>query len=182
MSRLPLPAEDQMTDAQRAVHDAIVDGPRGQIRGPFPVWLRCPRMADRAQKLGQYFRFETSLPRDLAEIAICVTGAHYKAEFEWWAHAQFARDEGVAEEVLEAIRTGREPVFEDMRSKTVYQTARALNLRHRLSDDEFAMAKQVLGEEGLVEVIGLCGYYALVSLTLNVAEVPTPDGSRAFDV
>ena len=181
MSRLPLPPHDQMTDAQRAVHDNIVSGPRGKIQGPFPAWLRNPEMADRAQKLGEYFRFNTSLGRDLAEIAICVTGAHYKAEFEWWAHAQFARDEGVAEDVLEAIRTGREPVFEDMRSKTVYQTACALNRRHRLTDDEYAMAVQVLGEEGLVDVIGLCGYYAMVSLTLNVAEVGTPDGSRAFD-
>ena len=181
MSRLPLPPHDQMTEAQRAVHDAIVDGPRGKIQGPFPVWLRCPEMANRAQKLGQYFRFETSLPRDLAEIAICVTGAHYKAEFEWWAHSQFARDEGVAEEVLEAIRTGQVPVFKDAKSEAVYQTARALNERHRLSDDEYANAVQVLGEEGLVEVIGLCGYYALVSLTLNAYEVSPPDGSTAFE-
>ena len=180
MSRLSNLPYEAMTDEQKKVHDNIVSGPRGTITGPFLAWIRAPDMADRAQKLGEYFRFGTSLGRDLAEIAICVTGAHYKAEFEWYAHSRMAHDAGVPEEVTEAIRQGREPVFENVRAKTVYQTARALNLRHRLTDEEYAMAKQVLGEEGLMDVIGCCGYYALVSLTLNVFEMPTPDGSRAF--
>ena len=181
MSRLSALPYEEMSDEQKAVHDAIMAGPRGSVRGPFLPWLRAPGMAGQAQVLGEYFRFNTSISRDLAEIAICVTGAHYRAEFEWWAHSRMAHEAGVPEDVTEAIRTGREPVFEDIKSKTVYQTARALNLRHRLSDDEFALAKQVLGEQGLVEVIGLCGYYALVSLTLNTYEIETPDDSRAFD-
>jgi len=180
MSRLTTPAYDDMTPEQRRVHDAIVSGPRGSIRGPFLAWIANPDMADRAQKLGEYFRFNTSLTRDLAEIAICVTGARYKAEFEWWAHARMAHEAGVPEAVTEAIRQGAEPVFETEAARVVYRTARALNLRHRLTDAEFAEARAVLGEEGLVDVIGLCGYYALVSLTLNAYEVPTPDGSRAF--
>ena len=180
MSRLSTPAYGDMTEAQKVVHDAITSGPRGSIRGPFLAWITNPEMAMAGQKLGEYFRFNTSITRDLAEIAICVTGAHYKAEFEWWAHSRFAHEEGVSEDVTEAIRQGQEPVFEDIKSKTVYETARALNLRHRLTDDEFALARQVLGEEGVVDVIGLCGYYALVSLTLNAYEVETPDGSQAF--
>jgi len=175
-----MPPYERMTEAQKEVHDAIVSGPRGSIQGPFLAWLQAPGMAMRAQELGAYFRFGTSLPRDLAEIAILVTGAHYRAEFEWWAHARFARDEGVPDDVIEAIRVGREPIFETVRAKCVYETARALNLRHRLSDEEFELAKKVLGEEGLMDTIGLCGYYALVSLTLNAYEVATPDGSRAF--
>ena len=137
-------------------------------------------MAEKAQALGEYFRFNTHLTRDLAELAILVTGAHYKAEFEWWAHRQMALDAGVSSEVCDAIQRGHEPVFDTIAAKTVYQTAVALNERHRLSDEEFSVARQVLGEEGLVDVIGLCGYYALVSLTLNTYEVPTPDGSTAF--
>ena len=180
MSRLSTPPYDAMTPDQKRVHDAITSGPRGSIRGPFLAWINNPDMADRAQQLGEYFRFNTSISRDLAEIAICVTGAHYKAEFEWWAHRQFALDEGVPEDVLDAIQQGREPVFDTIAAKTVYQTARALNEHHRLTDEEFATARQVLGEQGLVDVIGLCGYYALVSLTLNTYEMPTPDGSTAF--
>ena len=180
MSRLAPPAYEAMTDAQKEVHDAIVSGPRGTMRGPFLAWITNPGMAMPAQKLGEYFRFNTALSRDLAEIAILVTGAHYEAEFEWWAHSRMAHEAGVSEEITEAIRLGREPVFEDVKSKTVYETARALNYDRRLSDDAFALARQVLGEEGLMDVVGLCGYYALVSLTLNVFEVETPDGSKAF--
>lgn len=180
MTRLPdLPAE-AMTPEQRRVHDAIMAGPRGSVQGPFLAWMRNPELADSAQRLGEYFRFRTSLPRDLAELAICLTAVHYKAEFEWWAHVRMAHDAGVPEHVTEAIRAGREPAHESGKARAVWRTTRALNERHRLSDAEFAEAREVLGEQGLVDVIGLCGYYALVSLTLNAFEVPVPDGSRPF--
>lgn len=180
MSRLTTPAYEDMTEAQKKVHDAIVSGPRGTVRGPFLPWMANPEMAMAGQKLGEYFRFNTSLTRDLAEIAILVTGAHYRAEFEWWAHSRMAHEAGVSTDVTDAIRDGKEPVFDTVAAKTVYETARALNQNHRLSDDAFAHARQILGEAGLVDVIGLCGYYALVSLTLNAYEMPTPDGSTAF--
>lgn len=180
MSRLTPPAYEQMTDAQKAVHDAIVSGPRGSVRGPFLAWIANPEMADRAQKLGEYFRFDTSIARDLAEIAILVTGARYRAEFEWWAHSRMAGEAGVPNAVIEAIRTGADPAFDDVAAQTVYRVAYALNHRHRLTDGEFADANTVLGQQGLIDVIGLCGYYALVSLTLNAFEIATPDGSTAF--
>ena len=180
MSRLTPPDYDQMTAAQQTVHDAIVSGPRGSVRGPFLAWIVNAEMADRAQKLGEYFRFNTSISRDLAEIAILVTGAHYRAEFEWWAHCRMAREAGVPETAIEAIRTGDEPELDDQAAGAVYRVAHALNHRHRLTDAEFAEARAVLGEQGLVDVIGLCGYYALVSLTLNAFEVETPDGTIAF--
>ena len=180
MSRLSTPLYEDMSPEQQRVHDIIVNGPRGDLRGPFAPWLVNPGFAEAAQAVGEYCRFNTNLSRDLAEIAICVTGAHYKAEFEWWAHAGFARNAGVSDEVLEAIRTGAEPSFETEKQTIVYQTAMALNHRHRLSDAEFSEAREVLGETGLVDVIGLCGYYAMVSLTLNAYEMPTPDGSTAF--
>lgn len=180
MTRLPPLQYYDMTPAQRAVHDAIVAGPRGSVRGPFLTWMRNPEMADAAQKLGEYFRFNTVLPRDQAEIAILVTGAHYRSEFEFWAHSELAREVGVSDDVIKAIRVGERPEFPTDAARLVYETARALNARQRLTDAEYAAALDVLGEQGVVDVIGLCGYYALVSLTLNVAEVPTPDGSRAF--
>lgn len=181
MSRLSdLPVEE-MTPEQRRVHDAIANGPRGSVRGPFMPWLRNPEFADAAQKLGEYCRFRTTLSRDLAEIAICVTAVHYKAEFEWWAHSRMAHEAGVPEHVTDAILAGREPMLDSEQARAVWRTARALNEHHRLTDAEFAEARAVLGERGLVDVVGLCGYYALVSLTLNTFEIPVPDGSRVFD-
>ena len=181
MIRLQETAYDRMTPEQQRVHDAIVGGPRGSIRGPFLAWLANPAFADAAQKVGEYCRFGTTLPRDLAELAICVTAAHYRAEFEWWAHARMAHEAGLPPAVTDAIRRGREPRLDTVAARSVYRTAVALNRRHRLSDAEFAEAREVLGEQALVDVVGLCGYYALVSLTLNAFEVPVPDGSRAFE-
>jgi 4-carboxymuconolactone decarboxylase len=181
MSRLEEIPYERMTPDQRRVHDAIVGGPRGSISGPFLAWLANPDFAGAAQKLGEYCRFNTTLPRDLAELAICVTAAHYRAEFEWWAHSRMAQDAGVPSAVTDAIRRGREPQLDTVAARAVYRTAVALNRRHRLTDAEFAEAREVLGEQGLVDVVGLCGYYALVSLTLNTFEVPVPDGGRAFD-
>jgi 4-carboxymuconolactone decarboxylase len=181
VNRLPDLPPEEMTPEQRRVYDAIVSGPRGSVRGPFPAWLRNPEFADAAQKLGEYCRFRTTLSRDLAEIAICVTAAHYRAEFEWWAHSRMAHEAGVPEHVTKAIRTGHQPEFDNDRPRAVWRVAKALNERHRLTDAEFTEARTVLGEQGLVDVVGLCGYYALVSLTLNTFEVPVPDGSRAFD-
>ena len=181
MSRLQEIPYDRMTPEQKRVHDAIVGGPRGTIRGPFLAWLANPGFADAAQKLGEYCRFDTTLPRDLAELAICVTAVHYRAEFEWWAHSRMAHDAGVPVAVTDAIRRGAEPRLDTAAARAVYRTAVAINKRHRLTDAEFAEAREVLGEQGLVDVVGLCGYYALVSLTLNTFEVPVPDGSRAFD-
>ena len=179
MTRLSVPDYADMSPEQQRVHDAIASGPRGSVRGPFLPWLQTPDMADPAQKLGEYYRFRCSLSRDLAEIAILVTGAHYRAEFEWWAHSRMAHEAGVPEHVTEAILEGRDPSLEG-KAQAVYATARALNLRHRLTDAEFTAARDTLGEDGLMDVIGLCGYYALVSLTLNAYEIDTPDGSRAF--
>lgn len=181
MIRLPDLPYEKMTPEQQRVHDAIASGPRGSVRGPFLAWLRNPEFADSAQKLGEYCRFRTTLPRDLAELAICVTAAHYRAEFEWWAHSRMAHEAGVPADATDAIRRGREPHLPTAAGRAVYRAASALNKRHRLTDAEFAEAREVLGEEGLLDVVALCGYYALVSLTLNTFEVPVPDGSRAFD-
>lgn len=181
MTRLPELPVEEMTAEQRRIHDAIAHGPRGSIGGPFLAWLRNPKFADAAQRVGEYCRFHTVLGRDLAEIAILVTAVHYKAEFEWWIHRQLAHEAGVPEHAMDAILAGNEPKFEDEKARMVWQIARALNERHRLSDAEFKEAESVLGKNGLLDMVGLCGYYALVSLTLNAYEVPVPDGSRVFD-
>src|SRR5438128_2321846 len=102
---------NKLTPDQKKAADAIVAGPRGGLRGPFEPWLRRPELADRAQKLGEYCRFNSSLPKDLSEIAICLIGRHFKAQFEFYAHARLAREAGLSPEVVEAIRTRQTPPF-----------------------------------------------------------------------
>ena len=181
MSRLPGLDPAEMSPEQRRIHDEIVAGPRGRIEGPHRAWLHSPGLADPAQKLGAYLRFDSHLPPRLSELAILVTGAHFRAEYEWHAHVRFAHKAGIPEAVTEAIRKGETPALADPESRIVHRAARELNHERRLDRSTFDEAVEVLGMPALVDLIGLVGYYSLVSLTLNAFEIPTPDGSSAFD-
>ncbi|OAI41040.1 4-carboxymuconolactone decarboxylase [bacterium SCGC AG-212-C10] len=176
MARLtPLALED-MTPEQRKVADEIVSGPRGGMRGPFEAWLRSPGLADVAQKLGAYCRFESSLPPDLSELAILLTGKHWKAQFEFWAHARLAKSVGLAPEIIEAVRLGTPPPFTRDEERVIYDFVTTHFRENRVSDELFQRAVAAFGERGVVDLIGLVGYYGLVSFTLNVFEVPVPEG------
>lgn len=176
MGRLEPLTNEVMTEEQRKVADAIRSGPRGGMRGPFEAWLRSPGLADRAQELGAYCRFGTELPGDVRELAILLTGKRWRAQFEFWAHARLGRQEGLPEEVIEAIRTGERPELEREDLRVVYDVVTEHFETNRLSGATYERAIAVLGQRGLVDVIGIVGYYGLVSMTLNVFEVGLPEG------
>jgi len=180
MSRLPDLPREAMSGEQRRIHDEIVAGPRGRVQGPLKVWLNSPGLADTAQKLGAYLRFDSDLPPRLSELAIIVTGAHYKAEFEWYAHVRYAHDAGIPEAVTEAIRLGETPELADADQRIVHAVAVELTRDHRLGGATFEAAVAELGLPALSDLIAIVGYYGLVSLTLNAFEIPAPDGSSAF--
>ena len=180
MSRLPELAYDRMSTEQRRIHDEIVAGPRGAVVGPLKAWLHSPALADHAQKLGAYARYQSALPPHLSELAILVTGRVWKADFEWYSHVGPAREAGISDSVIEAIRTDGEPPFEDDPSRMVYAVSRELHETRRLSEDTFARAKEALGQQALVDLIGILGYYTLISMTLNAFDIETPDGSTYF--
>ena len=177
MSRVPEIDPDALTAEQRRVYDTIVADPRGGVRGPLAIWLQRPELADRAQALGRYCRYESSLPPRLSELAILVTAKVWGAEFEWYAHAPLARDGGLPEAVIEAIRADAEPAFAADDEAVVYAVARGMNAEKRLPQDLYDRAVAVLGLGGLVDLIGVLGYYSLVSMTLNAFEVELPDGT-----
>jgi 4-carboxymuconolactone decarboxylase len=180
MSRLPDLAYEQMNDDQKRIHDDIAAGPRGAVVGPLKAWLHSPALADRAQKLGAYARYQSALPPHLSELAILVTGWVWRADFEWYSHVDPAREAGISEAVIEAIRTRAEPPFEDDQSRMVYEVARELHETRRLSKATYDAAKVELGDQQLVDLVGILGYYSLISMTLNAFDIPTPDGSKPF--
>jgi 4-carboxymuconolactone decarboxylase len=176
MPRIPDIVPDQLTPAQRAVHDRILTGPRGRVEGPLRVWLTSPELADRAQALGAFCRFGSSLPPRLSELGILVVGAYWRAKFEWYAHAPLGIAGGLEPAAVEAIRVGATPTFAKADERAVYTFARELVTARRVSDATYAMARQELGEVGVVDLVGILGYYGLVSMTLVTFEVPLPPG------
>lgn len=175
MSRIVAPNTADLSERQREVYEAIRSGPRGAVRGPLAVWLRRPELADRAQALGHYCRYNTLLPPRLSELAILTIARIWGAEFEWWAHKAVALKAGLSEAVIEAIRTNQEPAFENEDEAVVSAFTRAVHLERRVSDELYARAVEILGEEMVVDLVGILGYYALISITINVFDVDLPD-------
>ena len=177
MPRLSPPDPGALTADQKRVHDAITSGPRGRVQGPLAIWLHRPELADKAQALGAYCRYGTSLPPRLSELAILTTAVIWRAEFEWYAHKPIALEAGVAPEVVAALLEGREPRFQHEDEAVVHAFARTLHLERRIPDGLYERAMRVLGQDAVVDLTGLLGYYTLISMTLNVFEVALPDGA-----
>lgn len=174
--RLGPPDPTTFSDDQRRVHDQIASGPRGRVRGPLAIWLHRPALAEAAQKLGAYCRYGSSLDPRLSELAILTMATVWQAEFEWWAHKPIALKAGLPAAVVEALRIGAPPAFPDRETETVHAVTRTLSAERRLTDALYAEAEAVLGADRLVDLVGLCGYYTLISMTLNAFEVPLPEG------
>lgn len=182
MSRLAIPDYDSMNAEQRRIYDEMVAGPRGTVPAPQQIWLHAPKFCDPAQQVGAFCRYGTTLPTALSELAILVVGAHWRADYEWWAHARIARENGLPDPIIEAVRKGEQPDFEgqDPRAPVIYEIVKEMLDTKRLGQASYDNALKVLGEQTLVEVVGIAGYYCLISLTLNVFDVKTPDGSQPF--
>jgi 4-carboxymuconolactone decarboxylase len=176
-SRMPLIDTAQLTPAQQQVYDAIASGPRGAVRGPLAVWLTSPDLADKAQNLGAFCRYGTSLPPRLSELAILVTGAHWQAGYEWFAHAPIGIAAGLSPVAVEAIRKGETPTGLAADEQLVYAFAREMWRDRRVSDATYQATKAKLGEKAVVELVGVLGYYTLISMTIVTFDVPLPAGT-----
>lgn len=174
MERLGIPSADELKEEQQAVYDKVVNGPRGRIGGALQFWLHRPELADRAQELGVYLRYNTSLPARLSELAILVTVRHWGAEFEW-IHAPIAMDAGLSPVSVEALKQGRKPVFDKDDETLIYEITRDLLLNKHVSDELYALGMEVLGQDAMVDLVGIIGYYTLIAFTLNTFDVlPEP--------
>jgi 4-carboxymuconolactone decarboxylase len=177
MTRLPMIAEDKQTDAQRAAIKTVTAGKRAGVRGPFAALLRSPELCARAAHLGEFCRFETSLPDRLSEMAILITAYNWRAQYEWFAHAPMAQKGGLSDDIIEAIRAGKKPASMNADEAVLYDFCTELHNTKRVSDATYAKAVQTFGERGVVEILGISGYYVLVSMVLNTSKVELPAGA-----
>lgn len=187
MTRLRTLTRADLDDEQAQLWDGIVDSRGGGVDlfdedgclvGPFNAFVHQPKIGRRLSSLGGLLRFRTSIDRRLGEVAICTVGSHWHSEFEFWAHAPMALEFGVSEAVVDALRDGRPPEFERDDERIVHAVTSQLLHDRRVDDATFAEAEALLGETGLVELGALVGYYCLISMMLNLFEIPLPAGEQ----
>jgi 4-carboxymuconolactone decarboxylase len=173
---------EEMTAEQKVVVDSIMSGPRGSMNGlggPFNALLRSPDLGDRVQKVGEYVRFKTSLPQHLNEMAILITARHWTSQYEWYAHHALAMKAGLNPAVADDISAGRRPAAMQPDEAIVYDFSRELLDTKQVSDARFDAVKARFGERGVIDLVGVLGYYTMVSMLLNVDRYPLPDGAKS---
>ena len=175
--RLDLIDEPHMTDAQRALLASLRAGSRGASvtpRGPFAVWMHAPKFGELAQMLGAHCRYETALPARLSEFAILCTARLWRAQYEWFAHAPMAEKGGVKPKTIDDLRLGRKPKSAPKDERAIYDFVQELYKTRRVADRTYKRVQSALGDAATVELVGILGYYSLISMTLNVFRMLPP--------
>jgi 4-carboxymuconolactone decarboxylase len=182
--KLPLPRlavlpEEELDAAQRKLMDSLRSGPRGksvQVRGPFAVYLHAPDYGELVQELGAHVRFSKRVPARLSEFAILVTAKFWRAQYEWHMHAIHAATAGVKPQTIKDLQAGRTPKSAPKDEMAIYDYIKELYKTKRVSDRNYKRVHAILGDAGMVEFVGILGYYVLVAMTLNVFRMPPPTG------
>ena len=176
--RFPQLTKETLNEEQWRAAAEILKQSSSGIGGPWNAMLRSPEMAERLAKLLYYIRFETSLPPRLNELAIMITARHWSSQYEWWSHHRFAKKAGLSEGVMADLAQGKRPAAMQPDEAIVYDFCTELHRTHFVSDATFKKAKEMLGEQQVVDLMAVSGAYTLVSMLLNTAEVMPNDGSR----
>jgi len=177
MARVDHLKPDELTpDQQRLAHE--IAATRHRVGGPFGIWLRTPAIADAANRLGNTLRRDSNLDKRLFELMVLVIARHWGAQYEWFVHESAARQAGLPDSVIAALREGRAPAFARPDEQLVYDVVRELQTTRTLSDGTYARALAAFGLELLIEFISAAGFYTMVAMMLNAFDVATPDGAR----
>lgn len=176
--RIHMADDGPMDEAQQKVYDKIVRGKRGKIVAPFRALLHSPELADRSQLLGEFVRYETSLPEMISELAILCIGRYWNCRAEWSIHANIAREAGLSKHIVEAILKAEVPPFEEPLQIAVYEFTREMLENAQVSDNIYQNAQNFLGTKALIELTGIIGYYTYMAMTLNAHHVPFEDGGN----
>ena len=177
--RLPLPRLEDMTVIQRAAADALIAGPRKGVFGPFVPLLRSPKLLERVAQVGEYLRFDSVLDSRLRELATCVAARHVSNQFEWVMHAPLAIAAGVSAPAIESLRQGARPKGLAADEEAALDFAHELLRGNGVGDPTYAIALQHFGEQGVVELTALVGYFVMVSWVMNVARTPAQESGKA---
>jgi 4-carboxymuconolactone decarboxylase len=178
MPRFKPLVESEMSEAQLKAARDLARGPRGRWNpdGPNALLLRSPELMSRTQKVGEYLRYNSSLPLRLNEFAILITARQWSAQVEWIAHHPLALKAGLAPAVAADLAQGKRPAGMKEDEEIVYQFCKELHETKAVSDPTFKAVVDKFGERGVMDLIGLTGYYTMLAMVLNVAQQPLPNG------
>ncbi len=171
-------APENMTEAQEKAAAEVASGPRGEVRGPFNVLLRSPELMSAVQKVGEYLRFRCQLDRRVAEMATLIAARHWTQAYEWNAHHPLALKAGLKPEIAQAIADGRRPTGMATDEEVVYDVLTEALTNKSLCDVTYERGVKQFGEQNLVDLMVIAGYYALLAMLLNVARTPLPEGRQ----
>jgi 4-carboxymuconolactone decarboxylase len=177
MDRMPPLSDAELTDAQAAAKAAIINGPRGTFEGPFIPLLRSPDLMGRLEKVGEYLRFGTRLSPRIREMAILIIARAFNEQTEWGIHHPIALKAGLREHIIAAIAEGRRPNGCQEDEQTTWDFLHELQTTKRVSSPTYELAKQLFGEDGIIDLTCLSGYYTLLAQVMNVAQTPPPSGA-----
>ena len=172
----PIPAE-KLTDAQKKAAAEFEANRKQPIFGPFVPLSRSPQLMLNAERLGNFIRYGNSLPRAVSEFAILLQSRRWTQQYEWYVHAADARTAGLSEAIIQAIADGRYPDNMSDEEEIVYAFCTELNELHSVSDHTYARMVGTFGEQGMMDLIGLNGYYSFIAMVLNVSRFPLPPGN-----
>src|SRR4249920_3463199 len=167
--RMPVIPADKLTEAQKKASAEFAEGRGYAVRGPFAVMLRSPEVMLRAKAMGDYLRFRNVLPKRVSEMVILITAREWTQQYEWAYHYGFALKEGLAKAVVEAIAEGRRPDAMSEDEAAAYDFSIELHRTRRVSDATYARALKIFGEQGIIDLIGVSGYYTFNAMMMNVA-------------
>lgn len=176
MDRMPPIPADKWTDAQKKAAEEITSGPRKELVGPFIPLLRSPEFMSRLQRVGEYLRFNTKLGSNISEFIILLIARQWTQQFEWYSHESLALKAGIKPETIKAIAEVHRPAELTPDEEMIYDFVAELRLRQSVSDATYAKIVNRFGEEGVIDITGLCGYYTLLGMLMNTARTPLPAG------
>ena len=171
----PIPAS-QLTDAQKKAVAEFVAERKADVSGPFVPMLRSPEVMNRARAMGDYLRFNSVLPPRLSEFAILITARRWTQNYEWDAHSSLALQGGLSADIVKAIAEGRRPEHMAADEETVYTFCDELGRNQSISDPTYARTVATFGEQGVIDILGISGYYTMLAMVLNTARTPVPAG------
>jgi 4-carboxymuconolactone decarboxylase len=173
--RMPAIPFDQMNDLQKKYAEEIIKGPRGALYNPFTTLIRSPELMDRAQKIGEYLRYKSAIGPRLTELVILIVARQWTQQVEWAIHEPIALKEGIKPDVIKAIADGRRPVGMSDDEELIYNFCMELHTNKSITDTTYDRVLKRFGEHGVIDTLGINGYYTFLAMVMNGTRTAVPD-------